>query len=139
MAKNCENPVIFCVHRKKLRGVEANMLETLARWSADDTNIFVDYFGIRMLPMMINLDGEAINVYNDLFSLLQIPFEQEDLEEDMSQPQKRITHYQKMTTQRHQGAPVIEEGGTLHVQRFHVYPFEIKLSIGRNNLFLPVL
>lgn len=140
----------------------------LVMWETNETTTSIDYLGtfssfvihfwvdwllgVRVLPLILNLDGEALANYSDFFSLLDSNIHEEVREDDMSQPSKRfvcffliqlislsVAHYRQLTS-----IPpevILEEDQTLtfHIQKLHIFPIEIKLSIGRNNLFLPVL
>ena len=42
------------------------MLESLVEWNVRDGRIFVDYFGLRLLPVVVKIDNEVLALFTDL-------------------------------------------------------------------------
>eukprot|EP01126_Amoeba_proteus_P066062 TRINITY_DN9497_c0_g1_i3.p1 TRINITY_DN9497_c0_g1~~TRINITY_DN9497_c0_g1_i3.p1 ORF type:complete len:574 (-),score=96.62 TRINITY_DN9497_c0_g1_i3:181-1797(-) len=140
MVSGCEYPVMFLVDRKKLLNYEANMLELLFQWSSKNNSTFVDFFGFRLLPVILRLDSSSLPILYNLYELITSTPKTEEVEEESTKLQKQIEKYATLLRIEKEG---VEEHSnqdiTLSVQKLHIYPLEIKLSIGRNEMLLPIL
>jgi hypothetical protein len=63
MLPKAEYPVLFGLNRQKLHNFEPDVLEVLLEWSTRDSRTFVDYCGVRMLPFVLQIDGQLIDQY----------------------------------------------------------------------------
>lgn len=152
MVSGAEYPVLLLVDRKKLLNYEANMLELLVQWSSKKNLTLVDFFGMysfsllqltlvgfRLLPIIFRLDGDSLAVLFHLSSVVSTSAKEEEEEEETTQQQKRIEQYAKLSVLEKEEVDDVNQEFALSVQRLHIFPFEIKLSIGRNEFFLPIL
>eukprot|EP01127_Copromyxa_protea_P019089 TRINITY_DN6116_c0_g1_i1.p1 TRINITY_DN6116_c0_g1~~TRINITY_DN6116_c0_g1_i1.p1 ORF type:complete len:1436 (-),score=284.82 TRINITY_DN6116_c0_g1_i1:461-4768(-) len=140
MINGCEYPVLLLVDRKKLLNYEANMMEMLVQWSTKKNLTLVDFFGFRLLPIIFRLDGDSLSVLFHLSSLVSTTANEEEEEEETTQQQKRIEQYAKLTVlEKDEVEDDVSQEFALSVQRMHIFPLEIKLSIGRNQFFFPIL
>ena len=90
----------------------------------------------------MRLDSDSLSVLYDLSTFFYASPNSDEIpiEEETSQHKKRIENYSKMMMLEKEG--VIEETVqefALSVHRLHIFPVEMKISIGRNQFFLPIL
>jgi len=70
MFKTAEYPVLFTTDRRTLHSIKPNLLEALVEWSVRDKHTIVQYLGARLLPLFLQLDGDALDAIMQLKSYL---------------------------------------------------------------------
>ncbi len=66
MFKTAEYPVLFTTDRRTLHSIKPNLLEALVEWSVRDKHTIVQYLGARLLPLFLQLDGDALDAIMQL-------------------------------------------------------------------------
>jgi len=137
-----EHPVLFMVEKKKTRNIDANIFEVLFEWAKDNQTTFIDYLGVRLLPVIIKIDGQVLTVMHDLATLFAPPNTEEgDENNETARQQRRITQYAQLTQM---GQDVEEDevdGENMHIvlQHMDIFPVEMTISVGKNSEFYPVI
>jgi hypothetical protein len=60
MLPEAEYPVLLAMDRRRLYGYEANVLECFVQRSTRDGVTSLDYLGLRVLPLVLKVDGELL-------------------------------------------------------------------------------
>lgn len=136
MLPDPEYPVLFGVNRKRLYGANPHLFETLVEWSTRDARTFVDYVGVRVLPFILQVDGQVIDKMVEIATYLN-PTQQESVEQRFQDENyRRKMQSKKLLGEfsgiekgaKHAAAPDSAADSSLYVDKVDVYPLGSPLS-----------
>lgn len=141
-----EYPVLFIVDKSQLHNYTPNMLELLVEWNERDNRIFTEYVGLRMLPFIIQLDGEVISVlkeFGEMFiSTNDDQYELVSTDPTVKNRKVMVNLLKKFTTfQQEQFVQEDEivDDGLMFAGKLEIFPLAAVISVGTNNHHFPVI
>jgi hypothetical protein len=148
MLPNPEYPVLFGVNRRRLYGANPHLFETLVEWSSRDGRTFVDYAGVRLLPFILQVDGQVIDKMVEIATYLNPQTQQEIVEQQFQdsnfkqrqKSKKLLSEYSAIDKgQRPAESMTAVADSSLYVDKVDVYPLDMTFSLGTNSHRWPVI
>ena len=108
----------------------------------------LDYMGVRLLPIVVKLDGELLKTFMDLKEYFNFSFDkkardeedEENGEEDDKLKQKTFLLYSNIKTEAEIPAlNVTDMLKKIYVEKLQIFPLEFTFCVGDNELSWPVI
>ena len=108
----------------------------------------LDYMGVRLLPIVVKLDGELLKTFMDLKEYFNFSFDkkardeedEENEEEDDKLKQKTFLLYSNIKTEAEIPAlNVTDMLKKIYVEKLQIFPLEFTFCVGDNELSWPVI